>query len=85
MAKQHLDDSHEMPGQPDPNALDSETYYRHRSCTGKHPFPTRAEAEAAIPRMIQQWHISEAVSELLNVYLCEHCHQFHIGRNHQRS
>jgi len=86
MAQQHLnrhDDEHPKPGLPDETALDAESFMRHRSCTGKHPYETRTAAEADIPYLHKKWRLDGA-TVWLEAYLCPCCRKFHLGRNYRR-
>jgi hypothetical protein len=53
-------------------------------CTGKVPHKTRAEAEAAAERGAKTWRNINGETEWLHVYLCPHCHQFHVGRRYDK-
>jgi hypothetical protein len=56
---------------------------RHRTCTGKCAYASRAEAEAAIPYLHKKWRLDGA-HVWLEAYLCDYCGQFHLGRKFAR-
>jgi len=60
--------------------MSNDDIHRHRSCTNKQRFATRAEAEAVAEKATREWNLNETV--WLNVYLCPYCRQFHLGRNY---
>jgi hypothetical protein len=64
-------------------ALCAMNYYEARGCTGKIKLSTRAQAEALADRKRKEWRLT--AGETLNVYLCQFCRSYHLGRNKEES
>lgn len=58
-----------------------------RGCIGKVRYPTESAARSVVGRMLAQARRGElplGEVEKLNVYKCQHCSSYHLGRNRRK-
>ena len=56
--------------------MSSKRRLRRKSCTGKKPYPTAADAQAAVHHLVRSGHTRGG---FLHVYKCKFAKHYHVG------